>query len=113
MMYLAIAVAENGPKGVIPERLRDANYLLIMDVTEDRIAHVCDGREISARETAFAEAAKQWQCQAFVSGDIGQEAFDILAAARIPCYNGYCFHAGQVRRLMYTGDLPPVRDCRG
>lgn len=113
-MYIAIAVSENTPQGRIPELLEQAEYLLLMDMEQDRALQSVDsgGLRGAAREAAFARQAERLGCAALVSGSLGEQAFAILAAADIPCYNGYCFHAGQIRRLMYTGDLPPMNAPR-
>ena len=109
---VAIAVVNQTETAKIPEYLRDAKYLFLMDWKQQRIVHILDDCTTQQPDIFFAQTAKEWGCQAFVSGEMSRAAYSILKEAKISCYNGYCLDASQIPKQLYTYSLTTMSEGR-
>jgi predicted Fe-Mo cluster-binding NifX family protein len=112
-MKISIAVVGDQARSPIPENLRQATHLFIVDTERFEVLRVLTADEPTDRDVAFARRTIDENCEAIICGEIEKRAFDLLAEACVSRYNGTGFHASQATKLIKGYRLPLIRDHIG
>ena len=110
-MLIAVAVTDNKASSPVCEHLEEAKFLFIVETDENRVLKVltCDGER---PDLVCAQATADENCEAIICGDMGLEAFNLLADRMITRYYGWGATASQAVHLMLDNRLQLIREAR-
>jgi predicted Fe-Mo cluster-binding NifX family protein len=112
-MKISVAVIGNQARSLIPENLRQATHLFIVDTERFEVLRILTADEPMDRDVAFARRTIDENCEAIICGEIEERAFELLAAACVSRYNGTGHHASQATKLIKAYQLPLIREYIG
>lgn len=110
-MLISIAVSEATPQAPVAEHLEEAKYLFIVETEENQVLKLLECDEGPA-DLLCAKSTVDQGCEAIICGDMGLEAYNLLADHMITRYYGWGATASQAVRLMADNKLQLIRESR-
>ena len=110
-MLIAIAVDERSPQAAVSEHLEEAKFLFIVETEQQQVVKVLEAGP-ERPDLQWAQATLSQGCEAIICGDIGREAYDLLADNMLTRYYGWGANASQAVRLMADNRLQLIRESR-
>lgn len=119
-MNIGIAVDGKDLNSIVSDKIKECNYLLIVNVRDHSAGDAAEIVEVTAIENQnkdsgiqMAEELIKYNCEASITGDLEPAVFDLIADACITRYNGAGYPASIALDLMEKLKLKLIRNREG
>ena len=110
-MFIAVTSEGKDLESQVSEKFESCKYLLIVEMENLNVEVIINN--FGQSSVALAEAIVAHDCEAVITGEIEQPAFDIIADACITRYKGNGNKSGDALQCMERYELELIRNVEG